>query len=120
MASVSTACMDAMLNKIATGTNITVCSAVPSTYSDIATNKLAGTTLSSADFTLSDGASAGSRKVTIADKNNINIDTSGTAVCIVIDDGTDILVVADINSQALTAGNTVSIPAWYFEIESPT
>ncbi len=115
---VNTICIDETFNKIATATTETVCSQEPSTFSDIATYKLAATSLSSSDFSIS--AISGGRKVTIAAKNNINIDTSGTATYIVLDDGTNILVKTTCNSQSLTAGNTASIPAWDYTIDDPT
>jgi len=73
------------------------------------------------DFTISNGVTSG-RRVTIAQKTSINVHTSGTADHVaLVDDGTRSLIyVTTATAQALTAGNTVTFPAWDVEIADPT
>ena len=110
---------DGGLDKMATATRITVLSDEPTSITDITTTlKLASTTLTSGDFTKAAGDVSG-RKVTVAQKSNVSIASSGNATHVAVDDGTD-WVVTTCTSQALTAGGTVTIPAWKREIASPT
>ena len=110
--------LDALLNKIATSVNITVCSAQPANYAGIAAVTLATTTLTSGDF--STGASGLSQVLTIAQKSSISITTSGTAVYIALDDGVTFLEGTLCTSQALTSGGTVTIPSWTVTATQPT
>ena len=100
------------------------CSAEPTTYAEAnATYALADVTLSSTDFTLANGDTSG-RKVTVAAKPSVTIDTSGTATHVALLDVTNskLLYRTTCTSLALTAGggNTVSFPAWDVEILDPT
>lgn len=104
--------MDAALDKIATGTIMTVCSQQPTTRAEaVTTYALADATLSGGDFTKANGDVSG-RKVTIAQKSNVPIDVSGTATCVAVCDGTSLLIVADCVPQPLTSGGTVTVPAF--------
>lgn len=101
-----------------------VCSAEPTTYTEAnATYALADVTMSGADFTNANGDVSG-RKCTVAAKSAVLIDVSGTATHVALLDVTNskLLRVTTCTSQALTANgsNTVSIPAWKFEIADPT
>lgn len=114
--------MDAALNYVATGTLLTVCSAQPTTYAEASsTYKLADEVLTSGDFTLANGDANG-RKVTIAQQADTAIDTSGTAthVAISISGSSTLLYVTTCTSQVLTAGGTVTVPAWDIEISDPS
>lgn len=118
--SLSTAVLDGLLDKIATGTIMTVCSAQPATRAEaVTTYALADVTLAGGDFTKAAGDTSG-RKVTVAQKAAVPIDTSGTATHVAISDGTNLLAVTTCTSQALVAGNTVTIPAWKTEVANPT
>lgn len=101
-----------------------VCSAEPTTYTEAnATYALADVTMSSSDFTNANGDVSG-RKCSVAAKSSVLIDTSGTATHVALLDvaNSKLLRVTTCTSQALTANgtNTVSIPAWKFEIADPT
>lgn len=101
-----------------------VCSAQPTTYIEAnATYMLATVTMTSTDFTKANGDTSG-RKCTVTAKSSIVISTSGTATHVALLDVTNskLLRVTTCTSQALTANgsNTVSIPAWKFEIADPT
>lgn len=71
------------------------------------------------DFTKAAGDTSG-RKVTVAAKSGVTVDSSGTATHISLVDATRLLYVTTCTSQALTAGNTVNFPAWDVEIADPT
>ena len=109
--------LDAPLDKIATATTLRVCSGSsnPADRAAAIAATLASTSMSSGDFTKSDGVSG--RKVTIAQKAAISITAGGDATCVVLDDGTDILYVTTCTTQTLTAGGTVTVPSWDIEFE---
>jgi hypothetical protein len=112
--------MDAALDKIATGTILTVCSAQPTTRTEaVTTYKLADVVIDSGDFSKANGDTNG-RKVTIAQQADIPVDTTGTATHIAICDGSNLLLVTTCTSQALTSGNTVTVPAFDDEISDPS
>lgn len=73
------------------------------------------------DYTKADGAGgAGSRKLTVAAKSSVPVDTSGTATQVAIVDATNVLIVTTCTSQALTSGNTVNFPTWDHNFTVPT
>lgn len=90
--------MDAALDKVATGIILTVCSAQPTTRAEaVTTYKLADVTIDSGDFTKANGDVSG-RKVTIAQQDNVPVDTTGTATHVAISDGTNLLYVTTCTS----------------------
>jgi ribose 5-phosphate isomerase RpiB len=101
----------------------TVCSAQPTTLLEATTTyKLADVVMTAnTDYTKANGDTSG-RKVTVAAKSGVLIDTSGTGVFIALCDATRLLYVTTCTSQALTANgsNTVNFPAWDVEIADPT
>lgn len=111
--------MDAGLAKIATATRQVVTSAQPANFAGIAAVALADVTLTpgvgSGDFTVANGDVSG-RKLTVLAQSGVNVDTSGTATHVCLDDGTTLLHVTTCTSQALTSGNTVNVPAYDHEI----
>jgi hypothetical protein len=100
---------------------MTACNAEPTTRTEaITTFKLADVAMTPVtDFTISDGDTNG-RKVRMAAKSSVPVDTSGTATHIALVDATNLLYVTTCTSQALTSGNTVNFPAWDVEIADPT
>lgn len=112
--------LDGAFNVLNDGTILTVCNAQPTTRTEaVTTYKLADVTIDASDFTIANGDTSG-RKCTIAEQANVPIDTSGTANHIAICDGTRLLLVTTCTSQALTAGGTVTVPAWDDEIADPS
>ncbi len=112
--------LDGAFGVLDDGVTYTVCSAEPTTRTQaITTYMLASTTLAGGDYAVADGNVSG-RKCTIAQKTNVSITNSGTATHIAICDGTRLLYVTTCTSQALTAGGTVTIPAWRVEIADPS
>ena len=102
---------------------MTVCSSQPTTYTEaITTYKLADIAITpNTDFTKGNGDTNG-RKVTVAAKSGVTIDSSGTATHIALtkSSGSVLLYVTTCTSQVLTAGGTVDFPAWDIEIADPT
>lgn len=100
------------------------CSAQPTTYTEAtSTYALADVTMTvdTGDYTLADGDTNG-RKITVAAKTGVTIDTTGTAthVALVKTGDTTLRYVTTCTSQALTAGGTVDFPAWKITIADPT
>ena len=55
----------------------------------------------------------------MAQQASLSVDVTGTTTHIAINDGVDFYVTT-CTSQALTSGNTVTIPAWDIEFADPT
>lgn len=114
-----TSVLDGLLDKIATGTVISVCSAQPTTRTEaVTTYALAQTTLTSGDYTKANGDTNG-RKITVAQKSGISITASGNATHVAICDASNVLLVTTCTTQALTSGGTVTIPAFKAETSDP-
>ena len=113
--------LDAAFNELDAADLMTVCNAEPTTRTEaVTTFKLADVAMTpDTDFTNADGDTSG-RKVTVAAKSSVPVDTTGTATHVALCDGTRLLYVTTCTSQALTSGNTVNIPAWDIEIADPT
>lgn len=121
--SVSNNVLDAALNYVKNNsTRISVCSAQPTSYTEaVTTYKLSIKTISSADFTGPANGDTSGRKVTSNQHTGVTVDSSGTANHVALADsvGSALNYVTTCTSQALTAGNTVTIPAWKMEIAAP-
>lgn len=110
--------MDPSLDKFGTATRMMACSGQPANFAGIAAVALADVTMTGGDFTKADDTSG--RKITVAAKNGVTVDTTGTATHVSLDDGTTLLAVTTCTSQALTAANTVNFPAWKWNIQDPS
>jgi hypothetical protein len=114
--------LDGALNIVKnTCTRMTACSQQPTTFAEAnATYALADVTMTSGDFTLADGDVSG-RKLTVAQKSGVTVDTDGTATHVALLDvaNTKLLYVTTCASQALTSGNTMTFNAWNIEISDP-
>jgi hypothetical protein len=115
--------MDAAAAKVATATRMVVTSAQPANFAGIAAVALADVVLTAGngngDYTIANGDTNG-RKVTVAAQTAFNIDASGTATHVCLDDGTTLLAVTTCTSQALTSGGTVTVPAHDYEFSDPS
>ena len=103
--------------------DLSVCSTQPTTRTEaITTYMLATTTLvKSTDFIIADDTvSPYGRKITTTEKTGVSVTNSGTAAFVAICDGTNLLIVTTCTSQALTAGNTITIPAFKAQVGDPT
>jgi len=115
--------LDAALNYIKNNaTELTVCSAEPTTYTEAHTTyKLADVVIDSADFTGPANGDASGRKITVNQQADIDIDASGTATHVALTNGVDtLLLVTTCTDQVLTMGNTVTTPAFDDEIADPS
>jgi hypothetical protein len=112
---------DAALDKIATATNLYICSGTPATRASVLSSALASVALTSGDFSKAAGNVDG-RKVTVAAKSGVSVTASGTAASYCLIDGTTLLARSDVDaaSPALTTGSTTNIPAVAFEVGAPT
>jgi hypothetical protein len=111
--------IDAALDKVAEATSLIALAAEPADRAAAISGALATATMDSGDYTNADGDTNG-RKVTVAAQSGISVTASGTATHAALIDGTELLYVTEITSQALTSGNTVSFPAFDIEISDPT
>lgn len=115
--------LDAALNYVKNNaTRICVCNAQPLTYTEaVTTYKLAIKTITSTDFTGPANGDTSGRKLTSNQHASITVDSSGNATHIALADSatSTLLEVTTCTLQALTAGNTVTIPAWDEEIADP-
>lgn len=116
--------LDGALDVIASATRMVACTTQPTTFTEAnATFALADVTMAPGDFTNANGDVSG-RKVTVAAKTGVLIDTSGTAthVALVRVADSTLIYVTTCTSQALTANgsNTVNFPAFDVEIADPT
>jgi len=118
--------LDAALNYILNNaTQISVCINTPTTYSHATTtdNKVLAikSDLDSSDFSVGNGATG--RMLTVSEQATIAIVGAGTqsathvCLCAAAD---NLLYVTTCISQALTNGNTVTIPAWTITIADPS
>lgn len=100
---------------------MTACNAEPTTRTEaVTTFKLADVAMTpNTDFTKANGDTNG-RKVTVAAKSAVAIDTTGTATHVALCNGSNLLYVTTCTSQLLTSGGTVDFPAWDVEIADPT
>jgi len=99
-------------------TKLNVCSTQPTTYAQAtSTYMLANTTVTSTEITLSNGDTSG-RKMRISSQTSVSVAVSGTAAHIALtgSTGSTLLFITTCTTQALTSGNTVSVPAWDDEI----
>lgn len=114
--------LDAACAEIATGERVTVCSAEPANFAGIEAVTLAEGVLTpghgEGDWTIGNGDTSG-RKVRLAQQADLDIDASGNATHIAIDDGAKLLAVTTCTSQALTMGGTVTIPPVDWEFSDP-
>ena len=115
--------LDGAFDVLDQGNLMIACTTQPTSRTEaVTTYALADVALTvNTDYTKANGDVSG-RKVTVAAKSSVLIDTSGTATHIAIVDGTRLLYVTTCTSQALTANgsNTVNFPAWDIEIADPS
>lgn len=116
------AALDALADYVDQSDLMTVCSAFPTTYTQaITTFKLADVAVvPDTDFTKADDTSG--RKVTVAAKSDVTVDTSGTPTHIALVRTADstIRAVTDCSGPALTATSTVNFPAWKIQLPDPS
>ena len=114
----NTSVLDALLDKVGTATQLVVTSTQPADRAGALSAALATANLSGA-FTKAAGTPNG-RKTTVAQQSNLSVSASGTATHVCLIDGTALLYVTTVTSQALTSGNTVTVPAWTITVSDPS
>ncbi len=117
--SVPDAVMDKILDEIATSTQMDVTSdtATPTNLN----NSLADVTMSSGDFSKAQGdAGAGSRKLTIAAKSTVDVDSNGTPNHVVLSLSGTIKLITTCSGPDLTATSTCDFSSWDYEIGIPS
>jgi hypothetical protein len=106
-------------------TQISVCGPTqPATYGEATTGTTYMIAIDSAldtnDFVIADDVGGG-RKVTIGEQAALNVTATASADYVCLCDVDDrLLYVTTCTEQVLTAGNTVTIPAWTITIGDPT
>lgn len=112
--------IDGALNTVKNNATLMIlCSAQPTNRTEaVSTYALADVAVTSGDFTVTTGDVSG-RKCTVAAKNGVTVDANGNGTHLAIVDGTRLLYVTTTTSQAVTAGNSVNLPTWDFEIAAP-
>lgn len=128
--SVIDAFLDAALSYLANNsTRLAVCSAIPASYAEATTTYdgtagkycLALKTITSGDFTGPAEGDVSGRKITVNQQAGVSVLATATALYIVLCDSViGVILVTSCTSQALTLGNTVTIPAFKDEIADPT
>ena len=115
--------LDAPLDYIANNaTKMIACAGEPASYTAATGSaNLAEVSVSSADFTKSDGDISG-RKATVASKAGVSVTADGTAdhVAIVDDNTSALLYVTVATAQTLTSGNTMDFQSWDIEFRDPS
>ena len=109
--------MDGLLERLEGTTTLTVTAGEPTDLADIATRALASTTIDAADWTLADDGDG--RRADIAQQADLEIDESGEADHVVVDDGTNYYVTV-CDAQQLTSGGTVTVGTWGVSVGAPT
>jgi len=112
--------LDGSLNIVGSANLMIVCNAFPySRYDAINTFALADVVMDpNTDFVTAEGTIDG-RKIIIAAKSTVAVDTTGEATHIALLNDTDLLYVTTCLAQQLNALNTVDIPSWSIEISDP-
>jgi hypothetical protein len=109
--------MDGALGVIDNANIMTACSQEPTTRTE------AVTTYALADvvptYTGPGAGSPSGRQLSVDQKSNVTIDASGEATHVALCDGSTLLYVTVCNAQQLTAGGTVTFPAWTATILAP-
>lgn len=114
--------LDAAFDVVDQSNLMLLCSAEPTSRANALALALADVAMTiNTDYTKANGDTSG-RKVTVAAKNGVLIDTSGTGNHVVLCDDTNMLYTTTCTPQAVTANgsNTVNFPAWKIEIGDPT
>lgn len=118
----SDTCIDQGLKYISeNAAKIYVCTtAAISTFADVSSAALTtGAAVTSANLVIGNGDASG-RKIAVAAQSSLSVSTSGTAGQIAIVSSNALMVLTNCTTQALTSGNTVTIPTWDIEIADPT
>ena len=97
-----------------------ICSAEPTDYTNVSTVALGDIAIGAGDFTLQTGG--GGRQYVVAQKTDVNIDTTGTAnhIALVDDTGSELLTVTTTPNTEVSSGGTATINSWTRTIADPS
>ena len=122
--SASDAVLDGSLDIVSTATEMTLCSAEPTTYAE-ATGTGAGEyamcapiVIGPGDFTIA--ADVNGRKITVGAQPTINMTVAGNVTHLALCDGADLLEVTTTTALAVIIGSIVNVPAWKINATEPT
>jgi len=117
-----TTVLDAALDGVAASNIQHICSAQPANYAGIAAVSLGSISMTPVSNYTKATVDVSGRKVTVAAKTGVSVTTTGTATHLVLALTTDSTMrfVTTCASQAVTAGGTVDIPAWQWEVQNPS
>ena len=114
--------LDAMLDEIATANIMTLCSQQPANRTEaVTTYALADVVMTPGDgndFTVGEGDSDG-RKVAMAAKSNVTVDSAGTGNHVALCDATDLLYVTTCTGKLVAVSDEVNFPTWDVEVADP-
>ncbi len=124
---ISDAALDAALDVVDLADVMAVCSTAPTTRAEALSTVGAGSgwaiaqaaMTANGSYTKANGDTSG-RKITVATRLAVTIDSSATAQHIALCDASNLLYVTTCTNQALTEGGTVDVPTWDIEIRDPT
>lgn len=117
---------DSVLNaacaKVATATRQSITSGQPANFAGIAAVSLGNIVMTAGDgngdYAIADGTTSG-RKVTVAAQSG-TASASGNATHVCLDDGTTLLHVTTVTTQAITSGNAYNLGAYAVEFADVT
>jgi len=113
------AMLDAALAYISSNaTQLFVCSGQPANYAGIAAVALTGG--ATPGFQSPANGDASGRKLAVDEEADIPVTASDDATHIALASADTLLYVTTCTSQALTSGNTVTVPTWDIEIADAT
>ncbi len=116
------AVLDTMLDEIALGNIMTLCEQQPADRTEaVTTYALADVAMTPGDgndFTVGDGDTDG-RKVTMAAKNAVDVDSDGTGNHVAVCDATRLLIVTTCADKVVTTSDQVNFPTWDAEVGDP-
>jgi hypothetical protein len=114
--------LDAALNIVKGATQLCLCSAQPTTYTEAtATYMLVlKTGLTTGSFTGPVDGTVNGRKLTKNLENGVSVTNSGTVLFAALCSASVLLAVTTVTSQVVTAGNTVNCPTFSFSLSDPT
>ena len=124
--SVNDGAADAYLDYIKDNCNeMNLCSQEPTTYTEAtSTYELADVAMASGDFTGPVDGDTSGRKITVAEKTGVTVDTTGTgnhvALTGTVDSTNTLLCVTTCPNVSVTAAGTIIFAAWDIEVGDPT
>ncbi len=118
--SVDDSVLDAAHNEVRNnGNQQLVCAGEPANRAEAISNALMTMAMVPGDYTIADGDVSG-RKITVAQKADVNIDVSGTADHVAIISATTLLRVTTCPAVTLNMGLTATVASYKAEIEDPS